>query len=165
MNRAETNQIQAFNASEVRAEQIFDLLDVNEATREDYKYRVGMFLNFVKERGVNRNSFLEFKRNLASRPDFAVATKNKYLATAKIFLKELNRQGFLPADITQNVKTFSQSKKHKREGLNEDEIALLSEKIRQMPSTARNVRLRALFSLLARMIYSFPRTRIPAAFP
>jgi len=134
---------------QINAGRVFDMLDVNEATRADYKYRVGMFLDFVKDKGFNRNSFLEFKRYLAAKPEFSVATKNKYLATAKIFLKELNRQGALPADITQNIKTFSQSKKHKREGLNEDEIMLLSEKMKQAPPTAHHTRLRAIFSLLA----------------
>ena len=43
--------------------------------------------------------------------DFSVSTKNKYLVTARIFLKELNRLGFLPADITQNVKSFAQIEK------------------------------------------------------
>ena len=71
-----------------KAEKVFDLLDVSEATRQDYKYRIGLFLNFIQERGANRNSFLEFKRSLAERTDLSIATKNKYLATAKIFLKE-----------------------------------------------------------------------------
>jgi integrase len=131
-----------------RAEKIFDLLDVSETTRQDYKYRIGLFLDFTSERGFNRNSFLEFKRALAERTDLAVSTKNKYLATAKIFLKEANRQGLLPADITQNIKTFSQSKKHKRDGLNDEEIKKLTEAIRGLPETQQNARLKAILSLL-----------------
>lgn len=148
MNKAIIEQSQAPSDPLEKAGQVFDVLDVNEITRSEYKYRVELFLEFIKDRGFNRNSFLEFKRHLAGRTDFAVATKNKYLATAKIFLKELNRQGTLPADITQNIKTFSQSKKHKREGLNDDEIQLLSNKVTEMPSTAHNIRLRAIFALL-----------------
>ena len=135
------------NAQE-RASRVFDLLDVSEATRQDYKYRIGLFLDFTQERGFNRNSFLEFKRSLAERTDLAVSTKNKYLATAKIFLKEANRQGFLPADITQNIKTFSQSKKHKRDGLNDEEINKLTEAIQELPATLQNTRLKAILSLL-----------------
>ena len=131
-----------------RAEKVFDLLDVRETTRQDYKYRIGLFLDFTRTRGFNRNSFLEFKRSLAERTDLAVSTKNKYLATAKIFLKEANRQGALPADITQNVKTFSQSKKHKRDGLNDGEIRTLTEKTRGLPETPKNTRLKAILSLL-----------------
>lgn len=131
-----------------KAERVFDLLDVSEATRQDYKYRIGLFLDFTSERGFNRNSFLEFKRSLAERTDLAVSTKNKYLATAKIFLKEANRQGALPADITQNIKTFSQSKKHKRDGLNDEEMSKLTEAIKVLPETPQNARLKAILSLL-----------------
>jgi len=131
-----------------KAEKVFDLLDVSEATRQDYKYRIGLFLDFTQERGFNRNSFLDFKRVLAERTDLAVSTKNKYLATAKIFLKEANRQGALPADITQNIKTFSQSKKHKRDGLNDEEMSKLTEAVKVLPDTPQNARLKAILSLL-----------------
>jgi len=133
---------------QAKAEKVFDLLDVSEATRQDYKYRIGLFLDFTSERGFNRNSFLDFKRALAERTDFAVSTKNKYLATAKIFLKEANRQGALPADITQNIKTFSQSKKHKRDGLNDEEMSKLTEAVKVLPDTPQNARLKATLSLL-----------------
>ena len=131
-----------------RAEKVFDLLDVSETTRQDYKYRIGLFLDFTSERGFNRNSFLEFKRALAERTDLAVSTKNKYLATAKIFLKEANRQGALPADITQNIKTFSQNKKHKRDRLNDEEIKTLTNAMQALPETPTNARLKAILSLL-----------------
>jgi integrase len=64
-------------------------------------------------------------------------------------LKELNRLGFLPVDITQNVKLFSQSKKHKREGFTEDEIMELLTTIESIPDASNKTQLRALFSLLA----------------
>ena len=130
------------------AERVFDLLDVTEATRGDYKARIGMFLEFVGERSFNRNSYLDFKRHLSARTDLTVSTKNKYLASARVFLKELNRQGMLPADITQNIKGFSQNKKHKRDGLNNKEIALLVEKMSLLANTPRNTRLKAFFALL-----------------
>lgn len=133
---------------QTKAQQVFDLLDVSQTTREDYKYRIGLFLGFVSDKGLNRNSFLEFKRQLADRTDFSVSTKNKYLATARVFLKELNRQGVLPADITQNIKSFNQSKKHKREGLNGAEIRLLTESVKVLPSTPQNTRLKAILGLL-----------------
>ena len=144
----ENGQALSIDDTRDKASKVFDLLDVSEATRKDYKYRIGAFLDFTSERGFNRNSFLEFKRALAERADISTATKNKYLATAKIFLKEANRQGFLPADITQNIKTFSQSKKHKRDGLNDEEMSLLTETMRELPETPQNTRLKAVLSLL-----------------
>ena len=48
-----------------QAERAFDLLDVSEETRQDYKYRIGLFLTFMEQNGFNHNTFLEFKRALA----------------------------------------------------------------------------------------------------
>ncbi|MEA2015582.1 MAG: site-specific integrase, partial [Actinomycetota bacterium] len=97
-----------------KAYSIFKFLDVNEETRKDYQYRIGHFLHFISNKGLNQDSFLEYKKYLKLRTDYTVSTKNKYLITAKIFLKELNRRRLLPVDITQNIKSFSQSKKHKK---------------------------------------------------
>lgn len=131
-----------------RVEGVFDFLDVSDTTREDYKYRIGLFMDFTKKQGFTHNSYLEFKRMLADRTELSVATKNKYLATAKVFLKELNRRGILPMDVTQNIKTFSQDKKHKRDGLSDEDISKLSVKIREMSITPQNTRLRAIVALL-----------------
>ncbi len=132
-----------------RAEQIFNGLDCSEGTRKDYASRIGLFISYAKEQGLNRNTYLSFKRNLESKSEYTVSTKNKYLATARVFLKELNRLGFLPVDITQNVKLFSQSKKHRKEGFTEEEIMELLAKLEDLPDTPNKARLRVLFSLLA----------------
>lgn len=131
------------------AEKVFDLLDVKDTTRADYKARIGLFITHAQTHGFNRNSYLEFKRELANRTDYSVATKNKYLSTASIFLKELNRLGKLPADITQNIKNFNQSKKHKKDGLTDEEITALTGKIKTLPYTPATARLKAILTLLA----------------
>jgi integrase len=141
------NELTLDNAR-AKAEKVFDLLDVRETTRADYKARIGLFTDFIGGRGFNRNSFLDFKRELAERTDLAVSTKNKYLTSARVFLKELNRQGAIPADIAQNIKTFRQSKKHKKDGLTDEEINTLMEKIRPLPNTPRTTRLKAILVLL-----------------
>lgn len=133
---------------QVKAGKVFDLLDVKETTRADYKYRIGLFLDYIKDKGFNRNSFLAFKRELAERTDLAISTKNKYLTTARVFLKELNRQGAIPADITQNIKTFNKSKKHKKDGLTDEEINSLTQKMRQLPEIPPTTRLKAILALL-----------------
>jgi integrase len=133
----------------ITAQKIFDLLDVSKTTRDEYKYRISLFLKFIKDTPINHNSYLEFKRYLLGRIDFSISTKNKYLATAKIFLKELNRQGVLPVDITQNIKSFSQTKKHKKDGLNEEEMIRLVEQMKQLPPTPQNARFKAIIAFLA----------------
>ncbi|KKS12532.1 MAG: putative integrase [Candidatus Daviesbacteria bacterium GW2011_GWB1_41_5] len=130
-------------------ETIFDGLDVSETTRKEYLSRVRLFLSYVGSRGFNQHSYLHFKRYLEGRSDYSVSTKNKYLTTARVFLRELQRRGKLPFDVTYNVKHFRQSKRHKREGLTDREVQLLGIKLKFLPDTPRNSRLRALFSLLA----------------
>jgi len=133
----------------MKARSIFENLDASETTRKDYSSRIGFFISYVRDNGFDRNSYLAFKRLLENKTEYTVATKNKYLATARVFLKELNRLGFLPVDITQNIKLFSQSKKHKKEGFTEEEIFELMMKMESLPETIQKTRLRALFSLLA----------------
>jgi len=149
MNKNLTKIAESTDTLLQKASEVFDLLDISENTRAEYKARVFMFLERTQKKGLNSNSFLEFKRELEKRADLSIATKNKYLATAKIFLKELNRRGIIPVDITQNIKTFKQDKKHKREGLNEAEIQLLSQKMRELLPTPSNARTKAILSLLA----------------
>lgn len=131
-----------------RALRIFEALDIAESSRTDYKSRIGLFLEFIQEHPFNRNSFLEFKRHLAARNDISVSTKSKYLTVARVFLKELNKQGIIPADITQNVKSFQQTKKHKKFGLNQSEVDLLLSEVDQLPENFSNVRLKAIIALL-----------------
>jgi len=127
---------------------VFDLLDISEATKIDYGSRIQIFLDFVRNKGFTRNSFLEFKRFLADKTEMSVSSKNKLFISAKVFLKELNRQGVLTTDITQNIKTFKQSKRHKRDGLNDDEIKLLSEWAKSLSLTATNSRIKLMLCLL-----------------
>jgi len=134
--------------SNISTKSIFDNLDISDQTRIDYQYRINKFVEFANECGLNRNSFLDFKKWLSSRNDYSASTKNKYLATARIFLKELNRLGYLPVDITQNIKSFNQDKKHKKDGLNDREIIMLIESLKKIPPTSKSTRLKAIVSLL-----------------
>jgi integrase len=150
MDELSITKYESFNSEELKnkAETFFDYLDVSQHTIQEYKYRIGLFIDFIGDNGFSRNSFLEFKRYLAGREDFSVATKNKYLATSRIFLKELYRLGIVPVEITVNIKSFNQSNRHKREGLNHSEIELLVNRIHDLPNDERNTRLKALFCLL-----------------
>lgn len=129
-------------------EKMFDSLDVSENTRKEYAHFAKAYLLFVKDKGFGINSFLEYKRYLTSRTDYSISTKNKYLTTARILLKEMNRIGAIPFDITHNVKSFTQTKKHKRAGLDESEIQLIMSELHNLPETPKNLRLKAILSLL-----------------
>ncbi|OGE82394.1 MAG: integrase [Candidatus Doudnabacteria bacterium RIFCSPLOWO2_01_FULL_44_21] len=135
-------------ANHDNAKKIFDNLDVSESTRKDYQYRVGLFVDYIRRNNFSRNSYLEYKRYLAGRNDVSTSTKNKFLIVAKIFLRELSRLGVMQSDITQNIKTFKENHKHKKEGLNEEEMQKLVSWLRELPSTPQNTRLRAIIALL-----------------
>lgn len=127
---------------------LFGSLDISPTTRKDYEARLPHFLDFIGNIGLSRDSYLQYKQYLDSRVDFSVSTKAKYLTVAKVALKEMHRHGYLPTDITSTVKGFRQLKKHKRDGLNDDEIAKLTEGVRGLPDTLETKRIKAILSLL-----------------
>jgi site-specific recombinase XerD len=105
-------------------------------------------LDFISRSGLTLNSYLEFKRYLAGRVDYSVATKAKYLSVAKVVLKELNRRGYLPTDITSTIKGFRQTKKHKRDGINDDEMSSLMQAVKELQTNPNSDRIKAILSLL-----------------
>ena len=129
-----------------KAQSIFDTIDVRKNTREDYKKSIKVFIGYVEKHPLTNNSFLEFKRYLGERTDIGVSSKNKYLITARILLKELSKIGAM-ADITQNVKGFAQGKKHKKDGLNDNDVKKLMDVMRTMPDSFVCLRFKALVSL------------------
>jgi integrase/recombinase XerC len=131
------------------AQSVFDQLDVSEVTRANYSARINLFLHFAKDEGLQHDTFLRYKKTLSARSDYSVSTKNAYLAAARIFLRELHRQGLIPVDITISVKSFKQSKSHKRDGLNGAEMTALTVWLQQLEPTPFNMRLKAILSLLA----------------
>jgi integrase len=127
---------------------VFSGMDVSEATRIDYEYRIGLFMSRLQYEPFTTNTFLNYKRYLDSRSDYSVSTKNKYLASARIFLKELHRRGVIPIDTTLNVKSFSQSRKHKVAGLDDNDIEKLTNYLQSLEPTKQNLRLKAVIALL-----------------
>ncbi len=132
-----------------QAEALFNVMDISENTKEDYLRRLPVFLEFIKSNGLNINTYITFKKYLATLHYYSISTKNKYLATARIFLKELNRIGKLPQDITQNIKSFKQSHKHKKDGINSEEMEKIMTAVAKMPEDKTSIRLKAILSLLA----------------
>ncbi len=127
---------------------VFSGLDVSEATRKDYEYRITHFLSFLQSESFSVNTFLNYKRSLAENVAYSVSTKNKYLTSARIFLKELHRRGVIPFDTTLNVKSFRQSNKHKVAGLDDDDIEKLTCYLQSLEPTKQNLRLKAMIALL-----------------
>jgi len=141
-------QLVSLQAKHFDVGDVFSGLDVSEATRKDYEYRIGLFLAHLQSEPFSTNTFLNFKRKLAENVAYSVSTKNKYLASARIFLKELHRRGVIPIDTTLNIKSFSQSKKHKVSGLDDNDIEKLTHYLQSLEPTKQNLRLKAMIALL-----------------
>jgi integrase len=124
---------------------IIDTLDVSDSTRYEYKQRIKPFLAFVQAEGLTLNVLLEYKRMLGNRTDYSVATRNKYLATSRVFMKECYRLGIVDRDVTSNVRSFKQTQQHKVDGLTNEEVLLICEWLHQHPEKLRE---RALLCLL-----------------
>lgn len=126
---------------------LFTNLDVSENTRAEYSSRIKQFIGFVQDHGFTKDSYLEYKRHLSNQTNLSVSTKNKYLIVARVYCKELHRQGYLPVDVTQNIKSFQQSRKHKRDGLSEVEVQKILGYIQTYQGKDTS-RIKALLSLL-----------------
>jgi site-specific recombinase XerD len=127
---------------------IFDSLDIAESTRLDYLARLPQFVGWLKHNGIDHDVLLNYKKYLRSRSDLGIASKNKYLAVARIALKELHRRGKIPVDLSLNVRSFQSGNKHKVEGLTEQEVERLCEYLRELPDTFKTIRIRAIVALL-----------------
>lgn len=143
MNNAEIITVTGYNRS--KANEVFEHLDINDATKAEYQRRLMLFLDYVEAEGLTINTFLNYKRLLGSREGMSVSGKNKLLTVARIFLKELHRRGVMPMDITANVRNFKQGNHHKRDGLTDKEVELVRDWCYVHQENFRNV---AIVSLL-----------------
>lgn len=133
----------------IEPKKTFDYLDISEGSRADYKYRVGLFLNFMRDKELTLNCLLEYKRYLESLINYTTATKNHYFLVALKLLREYHRQGILKRDITTNVSLFEEEKnKMKVEEFNENEMSKILNALKELPNTKENSRLKGLLSLL-----------------
>lgn len=127
---------------------IFNTLDLSKNTRKDYLYRTGLFVEFIADEGLGDTTFLQYKNYLGNRNDYTVSTKNKYLISAKVFCRELHKRGFFETDISQDIKSFKESKKHKREGLSVQDVEKVFSRL-ESTKTDEDIRAKAIITLLA----------------
>lgn len=127
---------------------IFDSMDITEATKQDYLARLPRFIRFVEKNGIDRDLLLSYKQALRDDVTLGVSAKNKYLVSARIALRELYRQGKLAIDLSVGVKSFAQSNKHKVVGLNRQEVEKICQHLQGLDNSLRSNRLRVIVSLL-----------------
>ena len=128
---------------------ILNNLDISENTQRDYEYRIKSFISFINDYVFNKESYLMYKKFLRDRIDIKTNSKNKYLISAKVLLKELHREGIIPYDITSSIKQFKQNKGHRVEGINIDEIKEIWKYIISQKETIQTLRWKLFFCMLA----------------
>lgn len=137
-----------FDRLEPLQQQVFNVLDVSESTRKEYSVRIKHFIQYTRVHGINYNTYLEYKRFLGGIDTLSIATKNKYLIAAKVFLDSLYKLQLIPIKITDNIKGFSQSKLHKKDGLNDEAITKIQNYCSTLEPTLTKLRLKSILSLL-----------------
>lgn len=148
MNKHVIVNVNELNKLELLKKQVFDVLDVSETTRKEYGVRIKHFIQYTKIHGINHNTYLGYKRFLGGIDTFSISTKNKYLISAKVFLDGLYKLQLIPIKITDNIKGFSQSKLHKKDGLNDEAIIKIQNYCATLEPTLTNLRLKSILSLL-----------------
>jgi integrase len=129
---------------------VFQRLDVSQATKQDYQSRITEFWYLIVYHGLHEDSLLEYKQLLASDNSTTVATKNKRLTVARLFLREMYRMGMIPRDITAGVKNFKQSGLHKTSGMDDKDLKKIRDWFHDgQPITRHRVRVYAMLMLLA----------------
>jgi len=127
---------------------IFDSLDISNESIKDYKYRIGLFLNWHQGKEWENDILVEYKKYLRTLISYSVPTKNHYFITASRFLKELARRGILTRDIATGIKTFKEPKTLIGE-MTKEEMTKIFNALKELPDTKKNTRLKAMIFLMS----------------
>jgi integrase/recombinase XerC len=120
------------------ADAVFRGLDVRPNTRQDYRYRIKHYLDFIEYQPLSAHILLDYKNALRADDTMSIATKNKYLTCARAFLREVQRlTPNLAFQFNTKVKNFQQNKKHKVFGLDEAEVMRLCQWMNANPNKMR----------------------------
>ena len=75
---------------ELEPNSIFNNLDIADNTKRDYLNYIDKFIRYARRFGLSNSILLQYKKYLKNNVNITVATKNKYLVVAKIYLKEFH---------------------------------------------------------------------------
>ena len=131
---------------------LIDEIDVNQSTIINYKHSVARFIRYISEYGISQTTLLDYKRHLGKNNQLSVASKNKYLNTAKKFCLIAHAKSFIPKDISKvngiEIKGFKISRLHKKTGLSMSELKRVVDYMNQLDESFKSLRLKLLFVLL-----------------
>ena len=118
-------------------------------TKKTYLSNVIHFIQYIQLNGINAHTFGDFRNELESVVDKSIKTKNAYLTSAKVLIREALKYRILPIDITANVPGFKESKGHKKDGLTLQEVKKVSGAIRYIPKETTRAKITAMYNLFA----------------
>lgn len=136
------------------AQQSFEKLRRSDKTIRDYQKAIKNFIRFIDNKPLTQDTLIEYYSELEKHTEWSVSTKNKYLTAAKTLAQILYNTGQIPMDITKDISgksigSFKQSKRHKKNGVKNDDLKVIAERVRAMahlsPRTQRDA---AIFALL-----------------
>jgi integrase/recombinase XerC len=115
-------------------------------TKKTYLSNVIHFIQFIQLNGIHAHTFGEFRNELDT-VDKTSKTKNAYLTSAKVLIREALKYRIMPVDITANVPGFKENKGHVKDGLMPHEVKKVAGVIRYIPKETTRAKITAMFEL------------------
>ena len=136
------------------AQKMFSTLRRSEKTKRDYQKSIKRFIEFIGDGQITENTLVEYYDELASHTEWSVSTKNKYMTSARVFMRMLHnlRPNEVP-DITKDLSGksiggFKQNKRHKKDGVSPEDMQTITNYLKYIPNTPKNLREKAIYALL-----------------
>ncbi len=151
----QNQQINSFTPGDITSflalnfENLIEQIDASEKTIKKYKSDAKLFIQFLHDNSFNIDTFRRYKKYLKAIDTISTRTKNCKLIAAKVMLKEIYAKGLLPMDITSNVRSFSISQDHVKDGFTKEEVDRIKNEIKLEEDELKEKRLLAIFALLA----------------
>lgn len=126
------------------AEQVFEVTDLKESTKQTYRYGVRDFTNWNVAETLDSTTLIRYKKHLRERADLSTSTKNLYLSGVRVLARRLFELGLAERDLGKGVKGFSVTRQHKRVAISDTQVERVFRHLRKHPDK----RLTLIFTLL-----------------
>lgn len=109
--------------AEIDVDEVLSYIDVMPKTKLTYKNNVYLFIDWLAGKSLQKNSLILYKEYVNSLANLSNNSKRLRVNSLLAFFKACYKHGFVGINLTHNVKSMPGSKKHLRDGLNEEDVA------------------------------------------